>query len=191
MAFFPQIRWVIATVLGLAVVGFALHFPGDGSEWDPSAAASGAVLGAISGVIVGFFQWLLRTAPLRSAVLSMAVGIGFSHALGDTGAPLAFGVAPAALISALVLTGALALTYDERRPVALAASFVGWAGGLMAAVAASKALGLPLTEDPIGWATEHMVLGIITGLVWAGLTSVAGFPARRPNPSGDAVVSAA
>ena len=180
MAFFPQIRWVIATVLGLAVVGFGLHFPGDGSEVDPSAAASGAVLGAISGVIVGFFQWLLGTAPLRSAVLSMAVGVGFAHALGDVGAPLAFGVAPVALISALVLTGALALTYDERRPVALAASFVGWAGGLIAAVAASSALGLPLTDDRIGRATEHMVLGIITGLVWAGVTSLAGFPPRRP-----------
>lgn len=174
-----ELRWIVATTLGLALTGFAFHFPGSfpsnfGFDWDVSAAAFGAALGAISGVIVGSVQALFRVASLRSAVLTMAVGIGVSHALAD-GAPFTFGLAPIAIISAIVLTGVLSLTYGDRRPVVVAASFVGWAGGWIAADAVSGVLGLPWTDDPIGWSTEHTIVGIVHGLVWAGLTAAAGF----------------
>ena len=181
----PQIRWITATTLGLALVGFGLHFPGSGgSNWDQSAAAFGAVLGAVSGVIVGLLQWLMLRGVLHgpwSAVLSMAVGVGFSHALAD-GAPSSVGPAPVAVAAALVLTGALALAYAERRPVLLAASFLGWGGGLLIAYAVTGALGLPATQDPVGWGTEHAVVGTVTGLVWGALTAGAGFRSLVPRP---------
>lgn len=181
MKFSPQIRWITATTLGLALVGFGLHFPGGGGpDWDLSAAVFGAVLGAISGVIVGFLQWLMLRSVLRgpwSAVLSMAVGIGFSHALADGGG-FSLGHAPVAVASALVLTAALALAYAERRPTPLAASFVGWSAGWLIADAVRTGLRLPWTEDPLGWSTDHAVAGIVAGIVWGGLTAAAGFPTR-------------
>ena len=178
-----QLRWIAGTTLGLAFVGFGLHFPGSfpdnfDLEWTMSAAAFGAVLGVISGVIVGSLQWFLRTSSLGSAVLTMALGIGVSHTLAD-GAPYTLGLAPVAIISAIFLTGALCLAYSERRPMVLLASFVGWAGGWLTADALSGALGLPWTDDPLGWSTHHAIAGIVHGLVWAGLTAAAGFPTIR------------
>lgn len=179
-----RIRWIAATTVGLGFVGFGLHFPGSpgfGSgidTWQVALGMVGAIQGAISGVIVGLVQWLgLR--PVRGGpwllVAAMAVGIGFTHALGD-GAPASLGRAPFALASGLVLTGALALALAEYRPIVLAASVVGWTGGLLVAYAVTGALGLPLTQDPIGWGTEHAVVGVVTGLAWGGLTAAVGFP---------------
>ena len=174
----PQIRWIAATTLGLALAGFGLHFPGDGgSDWSPTAAAGGAAFGAVSGIIAGLVQWLMLRRVLGRLwrpVLSMAVAIGFSHALAD-GAPISVGQAPVAIAAAVVATGALALAYGERRPAALAASAVGWGGGLLIAYAVAGALGL----------TEGVRLGVVsavTGLVWGALTAATGFPIRGASP---------
>lgn len=180
-----QIRWIAATTLGLGLVGFGLHFPGSseiGSGVDAlqlGTGALGAIQGAISGVIVGLLQWLVLRHALGgpwAVVAAMAVGIGFTHALGD-GAPTSLGRAPVALASGLVLTGALAFALADRRPVGLVASVVGWAGGLLLGYVITGALGLPATQDPVGWGTEHAVVGIVTGLVWGSLTAATGLPA--------------
>lgn len=169
-----QIRWIAATTLGLALAGFGLHFPGDGgSDWSPVAAVAGGVFGAVSGVIAGLIQWLMLRSVLRGLwrpVLSMAAAVGFSHALGD-GAPSSIGYAPVAIVAAVVATSALALVYGERRPVALAASVVGWAVGLLIWYPVADALGLP-------GRTRLGGVGAVTGLVWGALTAATGFPIR-------------
>lgn len=51
-----SVAWVVATTLGLVVVGFIFHLPGSFGglgTWDVSAAIVGVILGAISGVLVG------------------------------------------------------------------------------------------------------------------------------------------
>ena len=179
-----QIRWIGSTTLGLALVGFGLHFPGSSEigsgidAWQPGAGAFGAILGAISGVIVGLLQWLALRRALGgpwAVVAVMAVGIGFTHAVGD-GAPTSLDRGLVALASGLVLTGALAFALAERRPLRLSASVVGWAGGLLLGYVFTGALGLPATQDPVGWGTEHAVVGTVTGLVWGSLTAAMGSP---------------
>lgn len=169
-----QIRWIAATTLGLALAGFGLHFPGNGgSDWSPVAAAAGAVFGAVSGVIAGLIQWLMLRSVLRGLwrpVLSMAGAVGFSHALGD-GAPNSIGYAPVAIAAAVVATSALALVYRERRPVALAASLVGWSVGLLIWYPVADVFGLPGDM-------RLAVIGPVTGLIWGALTAATGFPIR-------------
>ncbi|MEO6796396.1 MAG: hypothetical protein ABI401_16080 [Candidatus Dormibacter sp.] len=167
-----QIRWIAATTLGLALGGSPLHFPGDGGfEWSARHAATGAILGAVSGIVAGLLQWLILRSVLRGLwrpVLSMAVALGFSHALGD-GAPISLGHVPVAIAAAIVATGALALTYGERRPVALASSVVGWGAGLLIGYAVVGTLGLTDFSTVV-------VISAVTGLVWGALTAVTGFP---------------
>jgi hypothetical protein len=142
---------------------------GPGTDWDLSAALVGAAFGAITGIFVGLFQWLLLRDIQRrpwSAVLSMAVGFGFTHASGD-GVPSSFNSALVALASALVLTGALALAYGERRAVPLVASFLAWTVGLLVVYAARGVLGLDLGGVAIG--------GLVMGLFWSGVTAASGF----------------
>lgn len=57
-----RIRWIAATTIGLALVGFALHFPGSSEigsgvdAWQPIALVFGGLLGVISGIVVGVIQ---------------------------------------------------------------------------------------------------------------------------------------
>lgn len=182
MTLSQRIRWVASTTVGLALVGFAFHFPGGSTigggidAWQPEAVVFGAFLGVLSGIVVGLIQWVALRGVLARPwffVGAMAAGIGVTHALAD-GAPASLGRAAVALAGGLVLGGALALA--ERRPLALGAVIVAWAGGIVLAYAVTGALGLPATQDPVGWGTEHAVVGAITGLPWGIATAWAGLP---------------
>ena len=176
-----RVAWVAATIIGLALGGFVLHFPGsfgDLTRWDPSAVLFGAILGFVTGVWVGLAQWVglrLPRGPGGRLLLTMGVGIGVTHALND-GAPLSLGLPIVAAASGLAMTMAMAAILGERRPAALAASFVGWAGGLVLAARVTDLLGLPWEETPVGWSTEHAVAGMVVGLVWGTLTNATGLP---------------
>jgi len=183
-----RLRWCAATTLGLALAGFGLHFPGSSEigtgidEWQIGAATFGAVMGAVSGVVTGTLQWAaIRSAGVRwwRLAATMAIGVGVSHALAD-GAPTSLGRAVVAIAGACALTAAMAWLLAERRPLTLAASVVGWAGGWILAYAITGALSLPGSADPIGWATEHTVVGVVVGLVWSGLVAAADVRSRVP-----------
>lgn len=129
--------WVIATTLGLVAGGFAFHFPGSFGEanWSVSAAIFGAILGALNGLGVGLLQWFAVGGPRRIGgrlMLAMAIGIGVSHALAD-GASRDVTLLVVAAAGAAAVTATYARLFAERRPGALAASIVGWAGGWIAA----------------------------------------------------------
>jgi hypothetical protein len=182
-----RVAWVAATSIGLVLGGFVLHFPGsfgDLRSWDPAALIFGGILGFITGVWVGVFQWVALLLPRRRGgrlLLAMGIGIGITHALNDA-APSSLGLPIVAIASGLGTTAAVAVILGERRPVALVACFVGWAGGLLLAVQVTSTLGLPASETPVGWATEHAVAGLVVGLAWGTLTVITGLPEllRRP-----------
>ena len=135
--------------------------------------AFGGVLGAVSGVVTGALQWA-SVRPVREGwrfILAMAIGVGVSHALAD-GAPTSLGTLAVAVASAGALTAAMALVLSERRPLTLAASLVGWAGGWMLAYAVTVALELPRSADQTSWAIQHAVVGLVVGIVWSGLITL-------------------
>ena len=81
------------------------------------------------------------------------------------------------IASAVGMAGAFVAILGERRPVAIVACFIGWAGSLIVADAVTLALGMPWSETPVGWSMTHAVAGLFVGLVWGGATAAAGLPA--------------
>ena len=171
---------VATTCIGLLLGGFVLHFPGSFGEWfpDSSALVFGAILGFLTGMAVGMIQWaalLLPRGPGGRLVLAMGVGIGVTHALND-GVSASYGLTTVSIASAVGMAGAFVAILGERRPVAVAACFIGWAGGLILANAVTIGLGMPWSETPVGWSMEHAVAGLVVGLVWGGITAAVGLP---------------
>lgn len=169
--------WVVATTIGLAVGGFVLHFPGsfgDASGWQAGAMVFGAILGAMTGIAVGIVQWAalrLRRAAGGRLVLFMAIAIGITHALND-GGPGSTGIVTISLLAGLGVGVAFAVLYGDRRLAIV--SGAGWAVGLVAANFVTAWLGLPWTETPVGWATDHAFDGVVVGLVWGTVTALGG-----------------
>lgn len=91
------IAWAVATVVGLVLGGFALHFPGSAtSAFDPTALVFGTLLGGVNGLAVG----LLQSATLWRAVdrgarraWTMGVIVGGTHGAYD-GLPQLGGLLP-------------------------------------------------------------------------------------------------
>lgn len=175
-----DLGWAVATVIGLAIGGFALHFPGSFGEptWQPAALVFGVILGAVNGVAVGAILWLALGLPRstgRGLLVWMAIGIGATHGLHD-GAPAGLGAPLVALLSGAAFAAAYAGAMSDRRPRIVGVVGLGWAVGLMFAVSVGGALGLPWSETPIGWSTDHAVDGIVVGSVWAVATIAVGVP---------------
>ena len=175
-----DVSWIGATIVGLVVTGFVFHFPGSFGElpaWDMSAFIFGAILGGISGVLVGLIQWAALLLPRRSGgrlLMTMALGIGVTHAVNDS-APQSLGLIVASILGGTGMTAGWALL-GERRPLALVICLAAWTGGLLLAEQVTKALGMPFSEDPLGWATRHAVDGLVVGLVWGIATAAVGLP---------------
>lgn len=176
------VAWVAATTVGLVVAGFIFHFPGSFGglgTWNVSAAIFGLILGAISGVLVGLIQWIALLLPRRAGgrlLLAMAIGVGVTHAVHD-GAPNSVGLIGVPVIGGVAMLAAFAGPLGERRPIVLATCFLAWTGGLLLAEVVTKALGMPLEETPVGWATRHAMDGLVVGLVWGIATVAVGLPA--------------
>jgi hypothetical protein len=176
-----RIAWVAATCVGLSIGGFIFHFPGSFGEVfpDPAALIFGAILGFITGIAVGLIQWaalFLPRGPGGRLVVAMGVGIGVTHALND-GVSASYGLVALSIASGLGMAGSFAAILGERRPVAVTACFIGWAGGLLVADAVTNALHMPWSETPVGWSMEHAVAGLVVGVLWGGLTAAVGLPA--------------
>lgn len=175
-----SIAWVVATTLGLAVGGFVLHFPGSYGglvAWDVAAAVFGAILGFITGVWVGLFQWAALLLPRRAGgrlLLAMGIGIAVTHAVND-GGPNALTLLGASILSGIGMTAGYA-SLDERRPIALLTCFAAWTGGLLLAEVVIRTLGMPFSETPIGWSMRHAVDGLVVGVVWGIATAAVGLP---------------
>ena len=148
------VAWVVATVVGLAVGGFAFHFPGGGDPvWDPSALVFGTLLGGVTGLLVGLLQWaVLRGFVARAGRIpwAMAVAIGATHGWYD-GSP-ATGMGLIAPVSAGIAAAiAFALVLGERRGAVVIAIVTGWALGLVLGNLTTNAIGMPWWESSAGF----------------------------------------
>lgn len=178
----PNVAWVVGTTIGLVVCGFIFHFPGSFGEysWEVVALVFGAILGFTTGVAVGLVQWaclaLRRRAGLR-LLLWMGIGNAVTHGLND-GAPWSLGIVAVSLLSGIGMAVAYVVCLDDRRPMPIVLVGFGWTAGLVLASLVVDAMGLPWEETQIGWSMQHAVSGVVVGLVWGGLTVLAGIPAR-------------
>ena len=172
-----SVAWAAATVVGLAAGGFLLHFPGSlAPNWDLAALIFGTLLGGVTGLGVGLLQALtLRgaVAGLGRHVWTMGVIVGATHGAYDgspyLGWPLQVGAGLVAAVAVWIFLG-------ERRSVVLSAVAIGWAIGLMLAARTTQSIGMPWSETPVGWATEHLVFGSITGAIYVLPVLAAGLP---------------
>jgi hypothetical protein len=171
---------MVSISLGLLGGGFVFHFPGSYGEpaWSVGAAVFGFVLGAMNGLFVGVLAWMaLRLSRREGGRVLVAMGaiVGGTHALNDgSSTQLPFELIQ--LVAGLVAAGTAAWILRERRLSALAIIGVAWTLGLVVAGWSGDALGLPLTETPLGWAQDHAWDGLVTGLVWGTATAAIGLP---------------
>jgi hypothetical protein len=175
-----RLAWIVAIALGLIGGGFAFHFPGSYGEstFSISAAIFGFVLGALNGLFVGALVWMALRLSRRDGgrmLVAMSVIVGGTHALNDgTSTQLPFVLVQ--VIAGLVAAGTAAWILRERRPSALAMIGVAWTLGIVVGGWSGDALGLPLSETPLGWSQDHAWDGLVTGLVWGAGTAVIGLP---------------
>ncbi len=171
-----SLRWTLATAGGFALGGAALHSPGAPAlgpsylEWDVSAAAFGAILGSVVGVVTALLQLLALGARSWRLIVASIVAVAVAHALAD-GAPAAWGVGVAAATSGLCAAAALAWALHTRAWRWIIASAFAWWAGWLLGVAIAARLGLSGGTTPSAWATEHAVIAGILGLAWGSATS--------------------
>lgn len=169
-----SLAWIAATMIGFVLGGIALHSPGAVSlgqyafEWDPPAAAFGALLGAVVGAFTGLLQARTVGGPSGRFVVAAVVAVATAHALAD-GAPATWGVSIAAAISGVA--AALAFAWAARswdwRGLALMsfAWWAGWVGGLAVLGVIAPVVGYEVVD--------HEVIGAVLGLSWGATTSPA------------------
>ncbi len=175
-----RLAWVVAIALGLSGGGFAFHFPGSygDSVLSVGAAIFGFILGAVNGLLVGVLVWIALRLSRRDGgrmLVAMSLIVGGTHALNDgSSTQLPFVLVQVA--AGLVAVATAAWILRERRPATLAIIGVAWTLGLVVGGWSGNALGLPLTETPVGWSQDHAWDGLVTGLVWGAGTAVIGLP---------------
>lgn len=158
--------WLLP-VLGFILVGFLFHFPSgfppnNGDELNPPAFFVGAILGALTGLVVGTFQALLLRRCFGRViwwVAASATALSLTHGLGDALPD------PIALPVVQVLGGTLlgsCYWLALRRSGALAAPWIlatafAWFAGLTIGLAISNRLGTD-------WQSAHIIAGLTTGV---------------------------
>jgi hypothetical protein len=187
--FILALAWVAVTTIGLIAGGFAFHFPGSIGgqvDWSLSAGVFGLVLGVMTGAAVGVLQWAALLLSRRAGwllVQAMGLAIGVNHALFDA-SPFLVSHVLMAIAAGLAVAGAFAWRLHERDGRILAAIAASWAIGIVGADLLSDAIGLPLEETPVGWATDHGFDGLVVGLVWGVATALSGLPSRLRSGAG-------
>ena len=174
--------WLVASLIGYGLVGAMFHFPSgfppNTDEFNLGAFFGGAMQGFLSGLVVGFLQWLvLRRLVDRAGrwVLWTAVGLGVVHAFGDA-LPDPVALPIIGLVGGLALGGTqwfmLRHIFDKAWlwPITTAVS---WAVGINIGLVIIEAMGLldqPWTPE-VG-ATGHSIVGLAVGLVGGLATGV-------------------
>ena len=137
-------------------------------DWDPPAAAIGAVFGAVVGAFTGFLQTRAVGGSSVRFIVAAIVAVAVAHALAD-GAPATWGVSLAAAISgvAAALAFAWAAHSWDWRGVALMifAWWAGWVGGVALLGAIAPVVGYG--------SVDHLIISSVLGLSWGTATSPA------------------
>lgn len=183
--------WILVTVAGCGIAGGIAHFPGSfpvGSgtqtEVSPSAGVFGLVMGTILALPLGVGQWrLLRhsTGIGIRWIFATAFGVGLMHAVGDSlPAASAWGLAGAAdgwvavgAIGGLAI-GALQTLAARGRVLAwtwIATNAFAWPIGIALGLWLADAAGLMTQSGPDAWTQQHLLVGLVAGLVAGTLTA--------------------
>ena len=169
-----SLAWIAATTVGFVAGGTLLHSPGaiglgpHPFEWDLTAAAFGAMLGAVVGALTGFLQTRTIAGRQRRFVVAAVIAVAVAHALAD-GAPATWGVSVAAALSGIA--AAVAFAWASRRLDwrALALQALAWWAGWVGGVAV-----LGLVAPIVGYGVvDHLVIAAVLGLAWGTATSPA------------------
>jgi len=169
------VLWLTASLTGYGLVGAMFHFPSgfppNTDEFNLGAFFGGAMQGFLSGLVVGFLQWLvLRRQVARAGrwVLWTAVGLGVVHAFGDA-LPDPVSLLTIGLVGGLALGVAqwfmLRHIFDKAWlwPITTAVSWVVGINIGLVIVGAMGLLDLPWTPE-VG-ATGHGIVGLAVGIV--------------------------
>lgn len=180
-----MLRWVAASAVGYAVIGYAFHFPGSfpvgGGAITIQTAAGlyGAFIGTVSSLIVGaLLWWSVRPNASWRLIPATALGLGLCHALGD-GLPYTIDYLPIGLFAGAVM-GVLQVGTFRQRPDPLmyvVGSALGLGAGLSLGLPGASAL-LGLAPTPAGYEVLHALVSAIAGAAWALATSRALFGPR-------------
>jgi hypothetical protein len=169
------VLWLVASLIGYGLVGAMFHFPSgfppNTDEFNLGAFFGGAMQGLLSGLVVGFLQWLVLRRRIDRAgqwVLWTAVGLGVVHAFGDA-LPDPIALPVVGLVGGLALGAAQWLMLRhifDKSWLWMVMTGVSWAIGINVGLALIEAMGLcdrPWTPE-LG-ATEHGLVGLLTGIV--------------------------
>ena len=168
--------WFLASTIGFGLVGVLLHFPSgfppnNGANLVIGNAVFGAILGAVSGIVVGSLQWLALRGRLSRAsqwIGTTVLGLGVIHAVGD-GLPDPIAIPTVQAIGGIVLgimQWLLLRREFSRAGWWVLASIAGWLIGLSLGLAIADAIGLMgLAWTPTVGITQHGVVGVVTGIV--------------------------
>lgn len=189
--------WVVVSALGFLFIGVMFHYPGDIPRGDfvvfdlpiallelfavifnPGAALFGFLLATLTGLLVGWLQWLVLRRYLAGAawwIAAVALGIGVNHAFFD-GAPLADFAPLFVVISGLVLGLVQWLVLRNRVSQAawwIPVSLVGWyLAWLLGTLALNTTGPLYLAWIPVIGDDPHAVFSLPFGVVYSALTGV-------------------
>ena len=162
------LAWIGLTVIGYALVGTILHFPGSLDDVGPEPGP--LVFGAVTGLLIGAVQLpALRGSGPRVWLwpLATAAGIAVTHGLGD-GLPSGAGYLPVAVGGGVALGVLQALVLRSPAwPVVTAIAFVvGIVGGH--ALAVELGFGSIFEEDTF---PRHGIMAALTGAIYAAGTA--------------------
>lgn len=158
--------WALATTVTFTASGFLFHFPGalppnNGDSFNASGFLGALINGMLTGALVGLGQmFLLRTAGLSSWrwAAGTAVALWLIHTVGDVLTdPLA---TPLMVLLGGFLLGGLqwwALQWPPRQGLPwLIGNTVAWSLGMWLS---------RLSGDRLDWRAEHVLVGVVTGLL--------------------------
>ncbi len=172
--------WTLVNTAGFAFGGFAFHFPfgfssGPPQSFAPENAVVGFAVGAVTGVVIGTLQWLVLRRVISGVgwwVVATLGGVAVVHAVGDAATGfVAFWVValPSGVVIGILQWLVLRrLGYTARFWVL--ASIIGWFVGLTLGMALAEFTGLMTLTGPAGYATQHAVVGSVTGAVIGAIT---------------------
>ena len=168
------LSWMLASVFTYTLVGIAFHFPSgfppnNGESFNAFALFVGALQGAFTGLVIGSLQALILHryfTGVRLWIYASVVSLAITHAIGDA-LPDSIALPIIQVIGGALLgtTQWFVLKNQALNAVVwILASAIAWFAGLTLGLAVMQQVGA-------GWQSGHIIVGLITGVTVAAITS--------------------
>ena len=152
----------------------SLHFS-NGFAFVPGYLLIGFIIGALTGTVIGIFQWLVLRRLIPGAgwwIIATSIGVGIIHSVGDS-TPDTVDFRLLALGSgAVVGLSQWVVLYRSSSQASwwILITLISWFIGLTVGMLIIQATGLMLFDDPEGWIMQHSVVGATTGIIVGAIT---------------------